>query len=53
MASDEIDDYEIRWPEGDVRSVRLPNGQTLWPVFDRYGVDVLQNHYFRKNSTSS
>src|SRR5215208_5741786 len=41
----EIDDYEIGWPEGKVRSVQLPNGQTLWLAFDPYGIEVLHNHY--------
>ena len=41
----EIDEYEIGWPEGKVRPVRLPNGQTLWLVFDLNGIEVLHNHY--------
>jgi hypothetical protein len=40
----EIDDYEIGMPEGDVRSVRLPSGQTLWLVFDPCGIDVLDKY---------
>jgi hypothetical protein len=40
----EIDDYEIGWPEGLIRSVRLPNGYTLWMALDKSGIDVLTRY---------
>jgi hypothetical protein len=40
----EQDDYEIGWPEGAIRSVRLSDGPRLWMAIDPYGIDVLTKY---------
>jgi hypothetical protein len=40
----EQDDYEIGWPEGTIRSVRLPDGLRLWLAIDPYGIEVLTKY---------
>ena len=40
----EQDDWDIGWPEGIIRSVRLPDGLRLWLAIDPYGIDVLTKY---------
>jgi hypothetical protein len=40
----EQDDYEIGWPKGTIRSVRLPDGLRLWLAIDPYGIEVLTKY---------
>ena len=40
----EQDDYEIGWPEGTIRSVRLQDGLRLWLAIDPYGIEVLTKY---------
>ncbi len=40
----EVDDYEIGWLEGVIRSVRLEDGLKLWLAFDPYGIEDLTKY---------